>query len=113
MIVGEYYDKHNYNCAHAVASYYKRVFNIDIPVDNAFSIGFVKWMMKHFTHIDKPVKHCLVYMVNHDGSTHVGIYIKNGILHNYHQGKNGSVVHSEMSYIYAYYKTVRFYKWLK
>lgn len=113
MVVGEHYDKINYNCAHAVADYYKRELNIVIPVINEFEISFVRWMMKHFTHIDTPKEHCLVYMTNRDNSIHIGVYADYGVYHNYHQGGYGSVVHSELSYIKNTYKKVSYLEWSK
>ena len=114
MIIGEHYNKSLYNCAHAVASYYERELNITIPVVNEFESSFMRWMAKHFTKIDRPEEHCLVYMTNSDNTTHIGVYANYGVYHNYRYGQGyGAVIHSELSYILSSHKRVSYYKWSK
>ncbi len=113
-MIGKEYSERDYNCAHFVAEYYKKNFDIDVPTGEVFSREFVIWMRKHFQPIQTPCEHALVLMVNYDGTYHVGVYCNFMVKHNFKPVRgNGSVCAWTMSAVNKYYKEVRFYQWLQ
>lgn len=111
-MIGRHYKKHGYNCANFVSDWYKEKLGIDIPVVNEFGLSFVIWMRKNFTDVSQPENHCLVLMVNTDGSYHVGVYFDYGIYHNFKHGqRHGSVCKWTLGSVRAFYKRVSFHKW--
>lgn len=108
--VGQHYRKHEYNCANFVADWYRDNLSIDIPVVNEFDRSFVVWMRRNFVDIERPVDHCLVLMVNSDGSYHIGVYYDHGVYHNFKPsvGK-GAVCKWTLGSVNTYYKRVSFH----
>ncbi|QGF20994.1 hypothetical protein PP409_gp28 [Vibrio phage Seahorse] len=113
-LVGKHYSKKNYNCAHFVSDWYKEKLGIEVPVINEFGLSFVVWMKRHFNEITKPCEHCLVLMINLDGSYHIGVYHDLGVWHNFNPSVgSGSVVKWTLGSVNSYYKKVSFHEWSK
>ena len=111
-MIGKHYIKHTYNCAHFVADYYQKHLSTQIPVVNEFDLSFVVWMRRNFTEINRPEEHCLVYMKGLDGSTHIGVYSGNMVMHNYKPNSGlGSVCKHTLGTIKLNYSEVSFWKW--
>lgn len=109
--IGRHYDIEKYHCANLVSDWYYDNYKIIIPVETAYDISFTRWMRKNFKPINKPINGCIVRAkLNRD--THVGIYISNGVLHNFKPfyGK-GSVVHWDMGVMYRFYDKLEFFEW--
>ncbi len=112
--IGKKYCEKKYNCAHFVAEWYETRLNIQIPIINEFSLSFVMWLRRKFTHINKPENNCLVLMVNNDGSYHIGVYYDYGVYHNFKPSVgNGSVCKWTIGSVNTYYSKVSFHKWSK
>ena len=114
MLIGKHYKEHGYNCANFVADWYKEKLNIEIPVVNEFDRSFLIWMRRNFDRVNKPEDHCLVLMINLDGSYHVGVYYDHGIYHNFQakEGKHGSVVKWTSRTVKSYFRNKVYYaKW--
>lgn len=113
-LVGKHYVKNRYNCANFVSEWYKNHLGIEIPVVNEFSRSFVVWMRRNFVDISIPEDHCLVLMVNLDGSYHVGVYHDGGVWHNFKPANRlGSVCKWTLGSVKTSYQKVSFHRWSK
>lgn len=112
--IGRKYDKREYNCAHFVSDWYRDNLNIIIPVENEFSLSFVVWMRRNFEPVKIPQDSDLVLMTTNDGSYHVGVWHKSGVVHNCGiNNKHGSVIKSTLGTIRSNYVKVSFHRWSK
>jgi len=106
------YDREHFNCAHFVAHWYREKLGIEIPVKDEFDRSFMVWMRRHFTRIRQPEDHCLVLMVNMDGSYHIGVWYDYGVWHNFKPSiGHGAVSKWILGSVKQYYWKVSFYKW--
>ncbi len=95
--IGTPYDYVNYNCAHAVADWYKEHFNLELDCSNTFSIAFIKMLRSQFQWVLLPQHGDLAVMKMREGSLHVGIYDNGYIRHNYFEPDGGQIVLTDPS----------------
>lgn len=106
-LVGRHYHRESYNCAHAVASWYRDNMSVNFPTDNTFSRGFALWIRRNFEPITTPEQGCLVVAKNNDGSLHVGVYDKFSVLHNnIGKGGHGAVCRWPLGTMRRCYKSI-------
>lgn len=108
----ERYDRKTNNCAHFVSKWYREKLDIEIEVKNEFELSFIRWMRRHFSRVSKPQNHDLVYMINVDGTTHIGVYYNHLVHHNFKPlDGEGSVCKWTLLAVKQYFPEVSFGRW--